>query len=86
MTIHDVGDVGVWTHPYRFGVLVGKHLLTGELTGTALELVKEWERTRERVAWFVFLDRLQECPEEAVGLDADVLSVGLEWYRVTYPL
>jgi hypothetical protein len=53
------------------------------LTGTAGELVKGW--WYDRVLFGVVLDRLQECPEEAVeqhkrGRTDDVLGA-IDWLR-----
>jgi hypothetical protein len=78
-TIQSAGIV--WgPEPYMY-VSLGGVSQQGTLTGTALALMDGWAKTGERSAWLVMLDRIQEAPEEVVGMDIGAVLAGIEWLR-----
>lgn len=51
----------------------------GRATGTLQMLLKNWKTPQD-----VWLDRLQECPEEAQGMPQDVAAAVVGWCRTNW--
>jgi hypothetical protein len=71
----------VWGPSPYFFVDTADGRRQGNLSGTALALMDEWARTGERTAWLVMLDRIQESPEEVLGLAPAEVLAGIDWLR-----